>query len=114
MSDHNDAIPKTYNLDSLLTLEEAAALLQMSPKTLAAKSKGRRAPIPGIWINRRVVRFHPRMMLAKAAHDNGMPLDLIAATLNVRALQLEELLELIRAEIRRELAWHGAPADFEI
>jgi hypothetical protein len=51
---------------------------------LSAKSKGRNAKIPGIWINARVVRFHPRMMFAKVARDNGVPMDVIMAALNLR------------------------------
>lgn len=71
-------------IDELLTLEEAARLWRMSPRELAAKSKGPRAPIPGYWINRRVVRFHPRAMFAKAAHDAGMPAHLIAAMFDLQ------------------------------
>ena len=69
---------------SLLTLEEAAALWRLRPEELSAKSKGRNAKIPGIWINARVVRFHPRMMFAKVARDNGVPMDVIMGALNVR------------------------------
>jgi hypothetical protein len=76
--------PRPVELDTLLTLEEAAALWRMRPKELSAKSKGRGAKIPGIWINARVVRFHPRMMFAKVARDNGVPMDVIMGALNVR------------------------------
>src|SRR3974377_2422773 len=76
--------PPGVDLDTLLTLEEAAALWRLRPEELSAKSKGRSAKIPGIWINARVVRFHPRMMFAKAARDNGVPMDVIMGALNVR------------------------------
>ena len=76
--------PRPVELDTLLTLDEAAALWRMRPKELSAKSKGRGAKIPGIWINARVVRFHPRMMFAKVARDNGVPMDVITGALNLR------------------------------
>ncbi len=77
-------VPRPVELDTLLTLEEAAALWRLRPEELSAKSKGRCAKIPGIWINARVVRFHPRMMFAKVARDNGVPMDVIMAALNVQ------------------------------
>jgi hypothetical protein len=76
--------PCPVELDTLLTLEEAAALWRLRPAELSAKSKGRNAKIPGIWLNARVVRFHPRMMFAKVARDNGVPMDVIMGALNVR------------------------------
>ncbi len=78
--------PHSVELDTLLTLEEAAALWRLRPEELSAKSKGRNARIPGIWINSRLVRFHPRMMFAKVARDNGVPAEVIMAALNVRPL----------------------------
>ena len=78
--------PRPVELDTLLTLDEAAALWRLSPEELSAKSKGRSAKIPGIWINARVVRFHPRIMFAKVARDNGVPMDVIMGALNVRPL----------------------------
>ena len=78
--------PRSVELDTLLTLEEAAALWRLRPEELSAKSKGRNAKIPGIWINSRLVRFHPRMMFAKVARDNGVPMDVIMGALNVRPL----------------------------
>ena len=78
--------PRPVDLDTLLTLSEAAALWRLSPEELSAKSKGRGAKIPGIWINARVVRFHPRMMFAKVARDSGVPMDVIMGALNVRPL----------------------------
>jgi len=75
--------------DALLTLEEAAALWRLTPEALSAKSKGKRAQIPGIWLNQRVVRFHPRIMFAKAAHDAGVPIDVITAAFNVKLIQVD-------------------------
>ena len=77
-------VPRPVELDTLLTLEEAAALWRLRPEELSARSKGRNAKIPGIWLNARVVRFHPRMMFAKVARDNGVPMDVIMGALNVR------------------------------
>jgi hypothetical protein len=67
------------DLDRILTLEECAEWLRMNRRALAKASKGRCAKIPGIWINERVVRFHPRTILAKRAADSGVSLDTIAA-----------------------------------
>jgi hypothetical protein len=78
--------PRSVELDTLLTLEEAATLWRLRPEELSAKSKGRNAKIPGIWLNARLVRFHPRMMFAKVARDNGVPMDVIMGALNVRPL----------------------------
>ncbi len=79
--------PRSVELDTLLTLEEAAVLWRLRPEELSAKSKGRNAKIPGIWLNARLVRFHPRMMFAKVARDNGVPVEVIMAALNVRPLE---------------------------
>src|SRR6478672_7382265 len=79
-------MPRSVGLDTLLTLEEAAALWRLRPEELSAKSKGRNAKIPGIWINSRLVRFHPRMMFAKVARDNGVPMEVIMGALSVRPL----------------------------
>ena len=76
-------------LDTLLTLEETAALWRMQPDALSAKSKGKRAQIPGIWLNQRLVRFHPRIMFAKAAHDAGVSIEVIAAAFNIKFQQVD-------------------------
>ena len=69
-------------LDDLLELPEAAKWLKLSPREVLAKSKGRNPKIAAYWINRRVVRFHPRAVLAKMAKDNGSSADLISAMFN--------------------------------
>jgi hypothetical protein len=68
------------NLDDLLTLDEAAAWLRLNRRDLSEKSRGRRAVIPAIRVNRKVIRFHPRTILAKFAADAGVPLEVIAAS----------------------------------
>lgn len=71
-------------LDRVLLLSEAAAWLRMSERELAVKSRGgKKARIPGFWINQRVVRFHPRTVLAKMAADQGVPFEVIAAAFAV-------------------------------
>lgn len=85
-------------LDALLTLEEAAALWRIQPEALSAKSKGRRAQIPGIWLNQRLVRFHPRMMFAKAAYDAGVPVEVITAAFNIKLKQTDGVRHLALAE----------------
>ena len=66
-------------LDDLLSVEQAAEWLQLSVREVRAKSKGRSPKIAGYWINSRVVRFHPRAVLARFAKDNGAPPEFIAA-----------------------------------
>src|ERR1041385_7742306 len=68
-------------LDDLLTLKECAAWMRMAPRELAGKSKGRNPTIPGFWINQRVVRFHPRTIIAKLAHDAGVAPAVVASPL---------------------------------
>lgn len=70
-------------LDDLLTVDEAAKWLHLSPREVLAKSKGRCATIRGYWINRRVVRFHPRVVLAEMAAQAGVKPEVIAASFNL-------------------------------
>jgi hypothetical protein len=70
-------------LYSILTLAEAAAWWRMRPRELSLRSKGNRARIPGIWINQRVVRFSPLIMLAQVAGRAGIPMkDFLAAVIS--------------------------------
>lgn len=55
-------IVKTINLDSLLTPQECAAWLGIAERTLI--NNVRRKKIPVVRINERVLRFHPRTILA--------------------------------------------------
>ena len=71
------------NLDAVLTLEEAAALWRITPELLSARSKGKNPMLPGVWLNRRVVRFHPRMMFAQAARKAGVEAGVIAAAFSL-------------------------------
>ena len=73
------------NLDAMLETPEAAQWLAMSERELLSKCKGRHAAIPGFWLNRRVVRFHPRTILAKLAADAGVKPEVIAASMNMDA-----------------------------
>lgn len=75
------SVTKPAHLDDMLTLEECAAWLKLNARALAAKSKGRRASVPAIWLNSRVVRFHPRTIVAKFAAEAGVPFEVIAASL---------------------------------
>lgn len=74
-------LPPGATLDSFLTLAEAAQWLGQHPRVLVAKTKGRRPVIPAFWENRRVVRFHPRTILAKLAADAGVAPEVVAASL---------------------------------
>jgi hypothetical protein len=53
---------KGFDLDALLTPTEAADWLQIAERTLLANA--RRNQIPCVRINDRVLRFHPRTILA--------------------------------------------------
>ena len=74
-------LPPGATLDSFLTLSEAAEWLGQHPRVLVAKTKGRRPITPAFWENRRVVRFHPRTILAKLASDAGVSLEVVSASL---------------------------------
>lgn len=72
------------DLDSMLVPEQAAKWLQMKPATLLAKSKGWKAVIPAFRLNSKVVRYHPRTIIAKMAADAGVKAETIAASLGFK------------------------------
>ena len=72
------------NLDDLLTLEECSAWFRLNKRDLAVKSRGKRPAVPGFWLNCKVVRFHPRTILAKLAHESGVPVEVIAASFQIK------------------------------
>jgi len=72
-------LSRKIQLDDLLDLQTAATWLGLSPAVVLEKSKGRSPKIAAYWINRRVVRFHPRAILAKLSRDNGALPEHIAA-----------------------------------
>lgn len=72
------------NLDDLLTIEQAAQWLKLTPERLMAKTKGRTPQVPAFKINQRVIRFHPRTILAKLARDAGVSTETIAASFGAR------------------------------
>lgn len=74
---------RVVRLDALLSTAQAALWLQMTERELLAKSKGRKAKIPAMWLNGRVVRYHPRTILAKLATDAGVPVEIIAASFSI-------------------------------
>jgi hypothetical protein len=63
-----------------MNAEEAAKWLGMSKGKLLVAAGGSRPKIVGFWINERVVKFHPRTVLAKMAADAHVPLEAIAAS----------------------------------
>ena len=73
----------TVELDAMLTLEEAAPWLRLKPRELSAKSRGCKPAIPAFRLNQRVIRFHPRTIIAKLAHDAGVPLAVISASFSL-------------------------------
>lgn len=77
------ADPTIPFMDRWLTLAEAAAWLQMRPCDLSARSKGGAfAQFPGVWVNSRVVRFSPRIIICKLAQKAGVHPDVIAASMS--------------------------------
>jgi len=68
----------------MLETPAAAKWLKMTPRQLLAGSRGKRAKIPAFWINKRVVRFHPRTIITKFAQDAGLPFELVASAFNLR------------------------------
>lgn len=79
---YRTVIPPAPRLDDLLTMEQMAAWWQLDVHAIAPKCKGPRARIPAFWLNQRVVRFHPRTIIAKLASERGLSDGLIAAMLS--------------------------------
>lgn len=71
------------DLNAIFTVEECADWLKLSVENLRAKSKGHHPIIPVMRINGKVIRYSPRMILAKLGEDSGMTPELIAASLNL-------------------------------
>lgn len=71
-------VPSPF-LDEILETPEAAQWLKLNPRVLLAESQGENPKIPAIRINERVIRFNRRIILAKFAHDAGLPPEVIAA-----------------------------------
>lgn len=74
----------TPDLDAMLTPEQCAEWLQITTTDLGRKSSGDKPKIPAFRPTREMVRFHPRTILAKMAKDNGVSLDVIAASYGIR------------------------------
>ncbi|MCX6923324.1 MAG: helix-turn-helix domain-containing protein [Verrucomicrobia bacterium] len=55
--------PAVFDLDRLYTVEEIAPWLGLSPRTILELA--RRKKIPCVRFNRRLLRFHPKTILAK-------------------------------------------------
>lgn len=71
------------DLDEMLPLDEAASWLRMTPDVLMGKTKGHRPLIPAFKLNQRVIRFHPRTVIAKLAADAGVDPEVIAASFGI-------------------------------
>lgn len=70
------------DLNAIFTVEECAAWLKLSVENLRAKSKGKKPLVPVLRLNSKVIRYSPRMILAKLGENSGMSTELIAASLN--------------------------------
>lgn len=64
-----------------LTAKQMAELLRISKAALLAKSKGKRARIPAIWLNQRLVRYHLPTVISKMAADSGLSYEIIRGAL---------------------------------
>jgi hypothetical protein len=67
-------------LDTIMDADEAAKWLGMCKAKVLKAASGPRPKIIGFRINERVIRFHPRTVLAKLAADAKVPLEIIAAS----------------------------------
>jgi len=56
-------------MNQMLNVEQAAEWLGINPRQLITNAKGK---IPACRINKRVLRFSPRMILAKMACEAGL------------------------------------------
>jgi hypothetical protein len=66
-------------LDDMLTKEQAAAWLKMTEPKLAAESQS----IPPFKISHKVVRYHPRTIIASLANRAKVPAHVIAASFGI-------------------------------
>jgi len=71
---------KAPELDAMLNSEQCAKWLGLSEQRFLKKTRGRKAKIPAFPLNGRVIRFHPRTIIAKLATDAGVPMPVIAAS----------------------------------
>lgn len=67
-------------IDAMLTPEEAAKWMQMSKVELLSKSKGRRPVVPNIRLSERMIRYVPRVIIAKLSVEGGVSMEVIAAS----------------------------------
>lgn len=76
--------PLPAHLDDFLSVEDAAAWLGISVKTLLKKSKGRAPVIPAFRVGHKTLRYHPRTIIAKLAKDSGVDHDVISASFGLQ------------------------------
>jgi hypothetical protein len=67
----------------MLTREEAAAWLQVSPRWLALDGARARPMVPVFKLGFRTPRYHPRTIIAALAKRPGLPNELIAASFGI-------------------------------
>lgn len=77
-------IKHPIDLDAMLTAEQAAPWLGLSKRELLAKSRGKRSAIPALRLSRKVLRFVPRVIIAKLAADAGVSIEVIKASLGAK------------------------------
>jgi hypothetical protein len=70
----------TPHLDEILSREQCAAWLGVAVRYLAEDAMSGAPKIPAFKPSHKVVRYHPRTILAKMAFDAGVPLQIIAAS----------------------------------
>jgi len=70
----------TPQLDEMLTREQCAEWLGVTARYLAEDAMSGAPKIPAFKPSHKVVRYHPRTVLAKMAFDAGVPLQIIAAS----------------------------------
>jgi len=76
--------PRKFDLDGMLSSDEASEWLQVEKRSLMRMSKGRKPTLPGFWLGDKTVRFSPRIVIAHLAHRAGVEPSVIEAALRDR------------------------------
>jgi hypothetical protein len=82
--------PLSVGLDEMMESHRAARWLNLTVPVLLERSKGKGAIIPGAWFGVRLVRYHPRTIIAKMANDAGVPVEVIMASMNIKPVKPSE------------------------
>jgi hypothetical protein len=85
--DHSDRF--VPHLDDMLTRDQAAQWLQVQPRYLAEDAMQLKPKIPVFRPSRKVVRYHPRTILAALARQSGVPVEVVAASYGIDSVRMQ-------------------------